>query len=643
MDCCANHCISRRVGSKRFGWTSRAIVGSLVSCFACPATWADPPLAHSVLILDQSAPLRPWATKIIGAIQASKSDGSGRPISYHIEHLDLFGFGRRQYDDNLLKHLADKYREQPFDVILSIGPGALDFAVKLRATAWPAASVVFTGLSEQSAPHTLPPKTTGIFVQKTLANMVNVARIIVPNLKRLVLVGYPFEGAVYYPQFAQEIPKVSTDFEIIDFMGLPVREIRKRIASLPHDSAVLYFGINADPERRYTTAVEALSIIAQATNRPIIGDADTELDAGAIGGFVLVADEVGKDAGRLLMRILNGEDASDIAVTTDSTLKPIFDWRQLQKWNISERMLPAGSEIRFRPPSMWEQYRWQIVMIATAIFMQMLLIVGLFIERHRRRYAEATSRQHISELAHMNRSVTAGELSASIAHEVKQPLAAISANASAALRWLTKGPSEVGEARAALERIVNAAHHAGDVIDTIRAMFKKSDGERFALNANVLIEEVLALLHGDLQRRRIFVETHLPAGLPEVMVNRVQLQQVILNLLVNAAEAMDSTTGRDRVLTVTSDQGQPSNVLITVEDSGPGMDLKDIERIFEPFYTTKPGGMGMGLAICQSIIQSHDGRLFATPSRLGGLALHIALPAGPSGRTQKVGGNYSRT
>jgi hypothetical protein len=140
----------------------------------------------------------------------------------------------------------------------------------------------------------------------------------------------------------------------------------------------LYFGINADPERRYSTAVEALPLIAEATNRPIIGDADTELDAGAIGGFVLVTDEVGKNAGQLLMRILNGEDVSDIPVTTNSTLRPIFDWRQLQKWNISDRTLPTGSAIRFRPPSMWEQYRWQIVTIATALFVQMLLIVGLF-------------------------------------------------------------------------------------------------------------------------------------------------------------------------------------------------------------------------------------------------------------------------
>ena len=139
-------------------------------------------------------------------------------------------------------------------------------------------------------------------------------------------------------------------------MGLPVREIRQRVAALPPDSAVFYFGINADPERKYTTAVEALTLIAEATSRPIIGDADTELEAGAIGGFVLVTDEIGRDAGRLLMRILNGEDTSGIPVTTGNTLRPIFDWRQLQRWNISESTLPAGSEIRFRPPGIWDQY-----------------------------------------------------------------------------------------------------------------------------------------------------------------------------------------------------------------------------------------------------------------------------------------------
>jgi signal transduction histidine kinase len=202
------------------------------------------------------------------------------------------------------------------------------------------------------------------------------------------------------------------------------------------------------------------------------------------------------------------------------------------------------------------------------------------------------------------------------------------------LRWLAKTTPDLGQARAALERIVDAARHTGDVIDTIRSMFKKNDGERFALDANGVIEEVLALLARDFQRRRILVEPRLRAGLPVIAANRVQLQQVILNLLINAAEAMDITTDRARVLRVTSDQQELSGILITVEDSGPGMAPNDIERIFTPFYTTKPEGMGMGLAICRSIIESHGGRLSAAPGRLGGLAVHISLPTTAIGTGQ---------
>jgi signal transduction histidine kinase len=235
-------------------------------------------------------------------------------------------------------------------------------------------------------------------------------------------------------------------------------------------------------------------------------------------------------------------------------------------------------------------------------------------------------RRIMSELSHVNRSVTAGELSATIAHELKQPLTGISASGSAALRWLTKATPDIDKARAALELIVRASNHANDLIDTIRSMFKKSDPEKVPVNLNGLIEEVLVIVRGDLQRRRISLKTDFGAGLPSVLANRVQLQQVIVNLLVNAAEAMDSITDRDRLLKVASERQTLSNVLITVEDSGPGMGSEKIERIFEPFYTTKPDGMGMGLSICRSIVESHGGRLFATAGHNSGLAMQVSLP-----------------
>jgi C4-dicarboxylate-specific signal transduction histidine kinase len=190
-----------------------------------------------------------------------------------------------------------------------------------------------------------------------------------------------------------------------------------------------------------------------------------------------------------------------------------------------------------------------------------------------------------------------------------------------------------------VERVVDAAHRAAHIIDTIRSMFKKSDQEKRPLAINVLIEEVLALLHGDLQRRKILVECRLGSRLPEVVANRVQIQQVILNLLVNAADAMDSVTDRERVLKVTSERQEPLGVLITVEDSGPGVEPKNVERIFEPFYTTKSKGMGMGLSICRSIVESCDGRLIATPGRSCGLAMQISLPAGKTDGAPKVGVN----
>jgi C4-dicarboxylate-specific signal transduction histidine kinase len=229
-------------------------------------------------------------------------------------------------------------------------------------------------------------------------------------------------------------------------------------------------------------------------------------------------------------------------------------------------------------------------------------------------------------LAHMNRTATAGALSASIAHEIKQPLAAIAANGSAALRWLTRATPDLDEAKESMERVVGAAHRAGNVIDTIRSMFKRNDRKKSALEINVLIEEVLAVLHTDFQRRKIIVQSRLRTDLSRIMADRVQLQQVILNLCVNAADAMDAVTNRDRVLKVMSER-QSSGVLITVEDSGAGVEPKNIERIFEPFYTTKSDGMGMGLSICRSIIEEHGGRLSATSGRLCGLALRILLPA----------------
>ena len=233
-----------------------------------------------------------------------------------------------------------------------------------------------------------------------------------------------------------------------------------------------------------------------------------------------------------------------------------------------------------------------------------------------------------TELARVTSLTAAGQMAASMAHEIKQPLAAIVTGGSAGLRWLSKPTPDLEEVRAVLESIVSEGNRASQVIDGIRAMFKNDSREKALLDVNQVIREVLALLHFELQNHQILMQAELSPKLPLVLADLVQLQQVIANLITNAIEAMDTVTHRARTLRVKSVISEPDGVLILVEDSGPGIDSENVDRIFNPFFTTKSQGMGMGLSICRSIIEAHNGRLSARSAADRGSVFQIELPAG---------------
>src|SRR5215467_7006917 len=230
-----------------------------------------------------------------------------------------------------------------------------------------------------------------------------------------------------------------------------------------------------------------------------------------------------------------------------------------------------------------------------------------------------------AEIARVSRLATMGAMVASIAHEIRQPLAAVVANSHAGTRWLEKEQPNLSEARAALKSIGEDGHRANEVITSISAMFKKNANRRVPVDLNELVNDVLNLSRGELRSRKIALSTNLASDLPPISADPVQLREVLLNLVMNGAEAMSTTDSR--VLVIAS-MLEADGVKITVEDSGIGIDAKHAERIFEAFFTTKTTGMGMGLAICRSIIASHDGRLWATPGNSRGTVFHVALPVG---------------
>lgn len=233
-----------------------------------------------------------------------------------------------------------------------------------------------------------------------------------------------------------------------------------------------------------------------------------------------------------------------------------------------------------------------------------------------------------SELARVSRVTMLGEITASIAHEVNQPLAAVMISGNAARRWLAAHPPNIDEARQALQRVLDDADRAGQVIARIRRLLQRGTSEKTAVGINDIIRETLAFTRNGVERKAVVVRTELHDDLAPVEADRVQLQQVLVNLILNAIDAMDGTMPGSRVLTIRSRGDDTGSVVVEVADRGKGLEPGQHERIFDAFYSTKPGGLGMGLAISRSIIETHGGRIWAAPNDGPGLSVRVALPAG---------------
>jgi C4-dicarboxylate-specific signal transduction histidine kinase len=247
-------------------------------------------------------------------------------------------------------------------------------------------------------------------------------------------------------------------------------------------------------------------------------------------------------------------------------------------------------------------------------------------ENAERKQAEEALGKAQAELAHVTRVTTLGEMTASIAHEINQPLAAVVNNASACLRWLVAHNLE--EARQSAALIITDGHRTGEIISRIRALAKKAPPQKDWVYINETIRDVIALARSEVQKNRVSLQTQLSDDLPLIVGDRIQLQQVILNLIINAIEAMSENNEGPRELLVSSRNDDSQGVRVAVRDSGPGLDLESLNHIFTAFYTTKPHGMGMGLAISRSIIQAHGGRLWATADEDRGAVFQFTLSAG---------------
>ncbi|MBX9844047.1 MAG: ATPase [Xanthobacteraceae bacterium] len=605
-----------------------AVSAALLACpFVSPAVAAEP--KQVVLLHSFGRDFKPWSD-YARTIRQELERQSPWPVDITEHALVSARFSDENPEPVFVDYLWALFARRPPDLIVSIGAPAAAFVQRNRERLFTTTPMVFTAVEQrrvQLSWLTANDAAVPVWINYRAA-LENILQVL-PDTKNItVVVGTSPIEKFWKEAIGKEAEPLAGRVALSWTDHLSFEELLKQAAALPPNSAIFWELMIVDAAGVVHEGSTPLKRLHATANAPIFSYDESFFGNGLVGGPLLLVTDTSRQTAAIAVRILGGEKAGNIRMPPVEFAKPMFDWREMQRWGISESRLPPGSQVLFRELTVWERYRIQISTVIGLLLIQGALITWLIYEHWRRQSAEARSMQQMAELARMNRLATAGQLSAALAHEIRQPLAAIASSGSAGLNWLNHEEPDLEEVRVNLQTVIKQSHRADDVIKGVRAMFSRGSTVRTQINLNELIEQVLMLMERSIATKNVALDTRLANDPPPlVMADPVQLQQVLLNLVLNAVEAMAASDHWARMLQIETRIGQTGTVIVTVSDTGPGFDPKVVANLFSPFVTTKPQGMGMGLSICKSIIEQHGGQLTAVSIEPRGALLTIVLPA----------------
>ena len=694
------------------------------------------------------------ATSVIAEAARKRLVEHSKSVEIDAEFLDLARNTDEAHALRTATFIRDKYGNHPPDLMITLGSNALPFVVKHRDLL-PDVPVVFASISPQTyAALQLPPKVTGIITAFDLAKTLSLAERLQPEARRLFVVAGSGETDRRWQPIARKmIEERSRKFETTFLFELPYSELVAKLSKIPSDAIVIVLTVFADSEGKTFVPAQVAAELSALSPAPVYGPYDTFVGRGAVGGFVETFESIGTAAADMAIEIMQGRDPATLAPRTNPAQHYRVDYRAMQRWGLSEKNLPADTQVLFKSPTIWNQYRGTVLAALFIVGLQTILVVALLFQRRRGRRvenllkdseermtfaaaaaniglwqadrntgelwvtehcralfglagdapltreallsavhpddleiakvalrgsskaeqstvsdvriglpsgevrwirmrassypegngeskqqagifvditeqksAEAETALQRLEIEHLMRVSVLGELSGSIAHEVNQPLTAILSNAQAALYLLAQNSPDLVEVRDALQDIVHEDNRAGEVIHRLRTLLKKGERKTESVNINDLVRSTVSLLHSELIGRDISLRLDLDQAPFLTRGDSVQLQQVLLNLVMNAMDAMASTPIAQRSILISTGGAQAGMVDVLVKDRGHGIRPKENGRLFEPFYTTKNHGLGLGLALCSTIIQAHHGRLTLVNDERGGAIAKFSLP-----------------
>ena len=513
------------------------------------------------------------------------------------------------------------------DLIVAFGAPGAAFAQTHRKELFPGAPLILAAIEErrvQSA--VLTENDTVVSVRQNIPALFDHILQLLPNTKTVaVVIGNSPNERFWTLHLERELEPLTKRVTLLFYNELSFGEILKQAASLPPDSAIFWAQLQVDVLGAVNEGDRTLRELATVANAPIFSYDDAFLTGEIVGGPMTSVSVTTRTTTDVVLRILEGEKPAAITTPVLQYGPAKYDWRKLQRWGISESRLPSGSQVLFREPTAWQRYSWQIALTIAIILLQTGLIAALLREHRRRRLAEVQSRQRMAELARVMRFSTAGEMAASISHELNQPLGAILTNAET-LDVILKSPTpDITELKDIVKDILHDDQRAGEVIRRIRSLLKKAPFELKDFDLNDLVRETLGVLSALAAARKVELTSSITQNALPILGDRIQIQQVILNLVVNGIEAMKDTLAESRIISIRTSPVEDFAEL-SVSDHGPGIPEDKLKEIFEPFFSSKAEGMGMGLSIARTIVEAHNGSIWAKNRVHDGATFRIRLP-----------------
>jgi signal transduction histidine kinase len=609
-------------------WSCRIGLAAVALLFLATLEPAAAESKRVVLLHSFGQEFKPWseyARSIRGELQRQS------PWQLDITNHSLVTarFENEDPEVPFIAYLRALFAEQQPDLIVCIGAPAAVFVQRHRPQLFANIPMLFTAVEERRIQFSaLSNNDTVVPVRiDYLAAIENILQVLPDTENVTVVVGTSPIEQFWKEEIGKAVKPLTNRVSFTWTDHLSFDDLLKHAAALPPRSAIFWELMLVDAAGVIHEGNTALARLHAVSKAPIFSYDESFFGREIVGGPFHAVLDSSRQTAAVAVRVLGGETASDIKIPSVQFSTPKFDWREMQRWGISESRLPPGSEVLFREPTAWERHLWQITSILLALLVQSAMITWLLVERFGRRRAETRSRKLSLQVMHLNRAAEAGALSASFAHDLGQPTLAI-ALSTHRVETLLKNRPELGKIKEALIDISRANDHAAAIIKQFRKLLKRrSDPEiQQETELNAVIADALSILSTEANHRQVVLVAEGHKGPLLVRADSIHVLQVLLNLATNAMDAMADNPSDTRRVTIRTAMQADSKVEVVVSDSGPGIPEQVIDEIFDTFYTTKPHGTGLGLSIARTIVETYGGKIWVENCAQGGAAFHFTIP-----------------